>query len=490
MAHQTFQLEGTVQVPPSANTEIFRLISYTWDTDSPSGRPRVSDGLAGSGIIRYLSFFSIFAPVSGQYAIQLSVANVVSGTDVANQDLTAQFEGNWEMGIQLGDEFWVFKHDDFLADTAETYTWRATVESVQQELLDVFNAWNQSAHDLELTLWDGAGSTPFTKVTAEAGPTHVVVGSGDTVTLGGVDTIANGSGPTIITWSRTSATGGGQTGSMSSTSVASPIFTAPVLPPGALDTFETWVKVVTNNGVTAEDTVNIRVTLNPPLSNSVNFDLGLDGALDVDPPNTQTWRVELDGDWYSDRSPTLRLWELGTSFASVRPQAPYFLLASPTDNAYLSAVVLREDTDRFILHFETRRTGGAFSTNADLSDQIQSGIVALEAGGETWEFDVANDAASADSAEPYVWTLAPSKVAAFEAFRDSLASSAQDAVLRITVAASDLTLTIGEVTVEQLGNDDNLFILTCPFPGGHGFGAHSVPVAEAGEWRVGGYLKR
>ena len=66
------------------------------------------------------------------------------------------------------------------------------------------------------------GST--TTVRANAGPDVVVMRPG-TVVIGGSDTVLNGVGPTTISWANHYALRG--TGSLSSTSVASPIFTTP-----------------------------------------------------------------------------------------------------------------------------------------------------------------------------------------------------------------------------------------------------------------------
>ena len=104
---------------------------------------------------------------------------------------------------------------------------------------------------------------PLTTITPNAG-TDQTVASGGTVTIGGTDTITGGSGATTISWSRVSGTGG----SLSSTTVASPTFTAPTLAAGAANRVITWRKSVTNNGVTETDDVTVTVTApaQPPVA--------------------------------------------------------------------------------------------------------------------------------------------------------------------------------------------------------------------------------
>ena len=100
---------------------------------------------------------------------------------------------------------------------------------------------------------------PSTSVTANAGPNRTVA-SGGTITIGGADTITDGEGDTEIEWSRQSGTGG----SLSSTTAASPTFTAPTLAVGAANRVITWRKTVTNNTVSDDDDVTITVTAPTP----------------------------------------------------------------------------------------------------------------------------------------------------------------------------------------------------------------------------------
>ena len=103
-----------------------------------------------------------------------------------------------------------------------------------------------------------------TTVDANAGSDKTVASAG-TVTIGGTDTVTNGVGSTTIAWTRVSGVGG----SLSSTSVASPVFTAPTLSVGAANRTIVWRKTVTNNGVS--DTDDVTITVTAPSNTPSNF---------------------------------------------------------------------------------------------------------------------------------------------------------------------------------------------------------------------------
>jgi len=94
-----------------------------------------------------------------------------------------------------------------------------------------------------------------TTVTANAGADKSVA-SGGTVTIGGSDTVTNGSGATVIAWTRVSGSGG----SLDDATAASPTFTAPTLQAGGQNRVITWRKTVTNNNVSDTDDVAVTVT--------------------------------------------------------------------------------------------------------------------------------------------------------------------------------------------------------------------------------------
>ena len=102
-----------------------------------------------------------------------------------------------------------------------------------------------------------------TTVVANAGVDRSVASGGTTV-IGGADNIVNGVGATTVAWTRVSGSGG----SLSSTTAASPTFTAPTLSSGASNRIITWRKTVTNNGVSDTDDVAITVTAPPTTGTS------------------------------------------------------------------------------------------------------------------------------------------------------------------------------------------------------------------------------
>ena len=95
-----------------------------------------------------------------------------------------------------------------------------------------------------------------TTVTARAGADRSVQ-SGGSIGIGGTDTIANPVGSTTIAWTRQSGAGG----TLSSTTIASPTFTAPTV---ASNRTIIWRKTVTNNGVSDSDDVTVTVTVGTP----------------------------------------------------------------------------------------------------------------------------------------------------------------------------------------------------------------------------------
>ena len=103
------------------------------------------------------------------------------------------------------------------------------------------------------TVTSGTAPPPPTTVSANAG-SNVSVGSGGSVSIGGSDTVTNGRGSTTISWTKRSGTGS----SLSSTSAASPTFTAPTV---SSQRTIIWRKTVTNNGVSDTDDVTITVTV-------------------------------------------------------------------------------------------------------------------------------------------------------------------------------------------------------------------------------------
>ena len=113
-----------------------------------------------------------------------------------------------------------------------------------------------------LTLTPAAADPDPTTVTANAG-SNKSVASGGSVGLDGSATVQNGVGTTTYSWARVSGTGG----SLSSSTSASPTFSAPTLAAGAANRTIVWRLTVTNNGVSDTDTVRVTVrapTLEPP----------------------------------------------------------------------------------------------------------------------------------------------------------------------------------------------------------------------------------
>ena len=171
-------------------------------------------------------------------------------------------------------------------------------------------------------------------------------------------------------------------------------------------------------------------------------------------PDTRTWEVSLPAARYTDRS-ELKIWEWGASVASSRPKVPAWLEHNGED-AYLSAVVLREETTgpnayRVILHFEPTNTGTAFGNESqDISSDFEAtGWVRLNDGTNTWELDVANDVVGTPPAsEPYRWTIIQARRAAYTAFHEGLASSAQAATLTIT---DGVTAAVGALPDADVG---------------------------------------
>ena len=107
--------------------------------------------------------------------------------------------------------------------------------------------------DLATSTSDSDPVTPSTTVTANAGSDKSIQ-SGGSIEIGGVDTVTNKVGSTTYLWAQQSGTGG----SLSSTTTASPTFTAPTV---TSDQTQVWRKTTTNNGVSDTDDVTITVSV-------------------------------------------------------------------------------------------------------------------------------------------------------------------------------------------------------------------------------------
>ena len=139
---------------------------------------------------------------------------------------------------------------DTLADGAADVTHTFT--------LTVTDSTGASATDtVEVTVISGFATPVATAVTAQP-----EVASGATVTLASTgSSVDRRRGPISYTWARTGGTGANVT--LSSTTVASPSFTADMLADGAEDVTHTFTLTVTDStGASAIDTVEVTVTAN------------------------------------------------------------------------------------------------------------------------------------------------------------------------------------------------------------------------------------
>ena len=167
-----------------------------------------------------------------------------------------------------------------------TYTWATADGGGLFDALDGIGTGNLEG---TLTFDDGTN----TIVTAEAGPDRTVDSAG-TVGIGGTDTVENGSGATTIAWTRVSGAGG----SLSSTTAASPTFTAPSLAAGADDRIIVWRKTVTNNGVSSSDVVQITVSAPAALPDAVAPSVAINAVADGDEGTTVALSATVSGGTY------------------------------------------------------------------------------------------------------------------------------------------------------------------------------------------------
>ena len=107
-----------------------------------------------------------------------------------------------------------------------------------------------------------------TTITASAGSDKTVA-SGGIVTLDGSATVKNGVGNTTYAWTKISGTGG----TLSSSTVAKPRFTAPTLSPGAANRTIVYELKATNNSVTSAGD-RVTITVRAPAATTVTADAG------------------------------------------------------------------------------------------------------------------------------------------------------------------------------------------------------------------------
>ena len=210
-----------------------------------SNRPEIDSSLRGD-TARYLSGVRFWS--EGTFTIDFGSTS----TAVRRSDLTTQFETGGSVTLTQGQNSVTIEMSD-LGDTTDPYQGNPTTG--RTERIALYNALISGAATIVLD----DGTTPATTVTANAGADKTVA-SGGTTTIGGADTVENGSGANSISWSVVSGTTVTIGTLLSSTTAASPTFTAPTITAGGADLTIVLRKTVTNNGISDPDDVTITVT--------------------------------------------------------------------------------------------------------------------------------------------------------------------------------------------------------------------------------------
>ena len=248
----------TITLPPSAFSRVQGEFSVTLIVrfSFTTSRPQIDSSLIDGNVDRYLATVQ-FARMGtfNDNIFTISFDDAASGGDSSNSDLSTQFETSGSITVTKGETSATIQMSD-LADTAEPYS--GNPATGRDDRVAMFSALN-SNQDVGATLVLDDGAAPATTVTANAGADKTVA-SGGTTTIGGADTVENGVGANSISWSVVSGTTTAIGTLLSSTTAASPTFTAPTLTRGGADATIVLRKTVTNNGISDPDDVTITVT--------------------------------------------------------------------------------------------------------------------------------------------------------------------------------------------------------------------------------------
>ena len=286
----------------------------------------------------------------------------------------------------------------------------------------------------ELTATDNDGATDtdtvnvlvaalVTTVAANAGNDQNIESGGSTQ-IGGADTVTNGQGATVISWTRVSGTGG----SLSSTSIAQPVFNAPTV--NVARTI-VWRKTVTNNGVA--DTDDVSITVDAPANQDPVADAGddqtveygqtvtLDGTGSVDPDGTiatYSWEQMLAG---GEQELTLPAPVLAIStdllWSNTVVQVPSVYLVGGGEG-YIGLVYAQTHSFGFELAF-TAGGSGQESGPSLTPEFLANGRITISFGGVSIEIDNFSD-----PTEPYNFSNPGYSVAELSALAAAIGTSA------------------------------------------------------------------
>ena len=213
-----------------------------------------------------------------------------------------------------------------------------------------------------------------TSVTANAGRDRTI-DHGTRTTLGGDDVISNGSGSTTYSWRRVSGTGG----SLSSTRVRNPVFTAPTLSSGRRTIV--WRKTTTNNGVSDTDDVRITVVWRSGIvspSTTVDADAGTDRTINSGASIT----LGADDDIRNPSGSTTYRWRIvsgGGSLSSTTAENPRY--TAPTVSSGTVTVTIEKtvtnngvsDSDRVIITVRAITVSTRVTANAGRDQTLDGG---------------------------------------------------------------------------------------------------------------------
>ena len=234
-----------------------------------------------------------------------------------------------------------------------------TVQTSDSILFELIQFSEPVPSSVQITITAPTGLSDPTAVDVSAGGDRTT-GSGTTIDLAGSANITNPSGATTYAWTRVSGVGG----ALSSTSVAAPTFTAPVLVAGGNDEVIVWRLTATNNGVSDSDDASVTVVAGAALVTTVTAAAGADKSVGSGEGTSLDGSVVV----VNPSGDTIYAW---TRVSGVGGALSSAAIAIPT----FTAPVLADGTDDVVIVWRLTATNNGVSDTDDVTVTVTAAAI-------------------------------------------------------------------------------------------------------------------